>query len=157
VVSDGGGGGDSGGGDDGDGGSGGGGGGGDRGVRVCVVVLLGVLSMHRAAVIGKSIPDGTNQLALRSTVIRIRRLTVRHRRRRRRSRDGSSRESRVGEERERNEREREREKRSGVKKEIREYRGIVRAEISMGRNRCRFCSVEKEGVPRRVVRTNANI
>ena len=55
------------------GGDGGGGGGGDRGVRVCVVVLLGVLSMRRAAVIGKSIPDSTNQLALRSTVIRTRR------------------------------------------------------------------------------------
>lgn len=51
---------------------GGGGGGDDGGVRVCVVVLLGVLSMRRAAVIGKSIPDGTNQLALRSTVIRTR-------------------------------------------------------------------------------------
>jgi len=36
-------------------------------VRVCVVVLLGVLSMRRAAVIGKSIPDGTNQLAPRSS------------------------------------------------------------------------------------------
>lgn len=46
-------------------------------VRVCVVVLLGVLSMRRAAVIGKSIPDGTNQLAPRSSVIRTRRLTVR--------------------------------------------------------------------------------
>ncbi|KYM92409.1 hypothetical protein ALC53_00864 [Atta colombica] len=60
--------------DDGGGvGGGGGGGSGDGGVRVCVVVLLGVLSMRRAAVIGKSIPDGTNQLALRSTVIRTRR------------------------------------------------------------------------------------
>lgn len=65
VVSDDGGGvGDGGGG----GGDGGGGNGGGDGVRVCVVVvvLLGVLSMRRAAVIGKSIPDGTNQLALRS-------------------------------------------------------------------------------------------
>lgn len=62
------------------GGSGDGGGGdgsdGDGGVRVCivVVVLLGVLSMRRAAVIGKSIPDGTNQLALKY-IIRIRRRT----------------------------------------------------------------------------------
>lgn len=48
-------------------GSGDGSGGSDGGVRVCivVVVLLGVLSMRRAAVIGKSIPDGTNQLALK--------------------------------------------------------------------------------------------
>lgn len=46
-------------------------------MRVCivVVVLLGVLSMRRAAVIGKSIPDGTNQLALKYSVIRIRRRT----------------------------------------------------------------------------------
>lgn len=42
---------------------------------IVVVVLLGVLSMRRAAVIGKSIPDGTNQLAPKYTVIRIRRRT----------------------------------------------------------------------------------
>lgn len=46
-------------------------------MRVCVVVLLGVLSMRRAAVIGKSIPDDSNQLAPRSSIIRTRGLTVR--------------------------------------------------------------------------------
>lgn len=106
---------------DGVGGGGGDGGSGDGGVRVCVVVLLGVLSMRRAAVIGKSIPDGTNQLALRSTVIRTRRLTVR----RRAPRDSSlsSRESRESER---------RGKRSVVKKvkgRKKEYENIMESSV----------------------------